>query len=200
MLVLLNLKRKKIDLNSEIRYENIFYNQKWIKENNFIGSTSVDIENLDIPISKKDDSSPFEIVWLKNIDRLMSFLPINLNIKNYDLLDLGCGSGISSIYFASYYGFKSFYGYDISKNLIKDAEINKKIFLENVDSKININFKVKDVSELNIKSPSVLFMFNPFGSDTIKKFILKNLKYMKDSKSLILYANDIYVDYLMNYG
>ncbi len=194
------MKRKKIYLNSKIRNENTFFNQTWIKENNFVGSSSIDLEDLDIPISKKEDSSSFEIVWLKNIDRLMSFLPINLNIKNYDLLDLGCGSGISSFYFASYYGFKSFYGYDISKRLIKAAEINKNIFLENIQSKININFKVKDVSELNIKSPSVLFMFNPFGSNTIEKFILNNLKFMKDSKSLILYANDIYVDCLLNHG
>ena len=169
----IKFEKKKDLFKFKIRYENIFYNQTWIKENNFIGSTSIDLEDLDIPISKKEDSSSFEIVWLKNIDRLMSFLPINLNIKNYDLLDLGCGSGISSIYFASYYGFKSFYGYDISKNLIKAAEINKNIFLENIESKININFKVKDVSELNIKSPSVLFMFNPFGSNTIKKFIFE---------------------------
>ena len=43
-------------------------------------------------------------------------------------------------------------------------------------------------------------MFNPFGSNTIEKFILNNLKFMKDSKSLILYANDIYVDCLLNHG
>ncbi len=50
---------------------------------------------------------------------------------------------------------------------------------------------------MNIKlksKPYILFLFNPFGSQTLNLFLNNNLENLKSNKSIILYANDLWKD------
>lgn len=102
--------------NVEIRNSNERFNQDYI--------TSL---NLDFDIYKYEgfnignDSIPYFTVWLKNIDRLFSLLPKS-SFNEYNLLDIGCGLGISTNYIKKHYKFNSYCGVDISNDLIKVAK------------------------------------------------------------------------------
>ena len=45
----------------------------------------------------------------------------------------------------------------------------------------------------------LLFMFNPFGIDTMQNFINNNLDVFKENKSIILYANDLHINEIKGY-
>ena len=111
-------------------------------------------------------------------------------MSNYNLCDVGCGIGISTIYFQKKFQFKSYSGFDISEELI---EASKKILKQlNLESEINLNVDNAIYKKLDSK-PYVLFLFNPFGKKTLEKFINNNIKNLKKNKSIILYANDLLI-------
>ena len=54
----------------------------------------------------------------------------NFDFKNYTLLDVGCGSGIPTIYFYENSNFTKFTGFDLSKKLNNKAIKKIKIFIK----------------------------------------------------------------------
>lgn len=46
--------------------------------------------------------------------------------------------------------------------------------------------------------PSILFLFNPFGENTLTSFLNNNYNNIKGST--LLYANDLYIKTLFEYG
>ena len=43
-------------------------------------------------------------------------------------------------------------------------------------------------------------MFNPFGWETMNQFVSKNIEVLQRNNSVILYANDVCVGNLLEYG
>jgi len=187
-------------ISDEIRKENNDFNQIWISKNKFLDYSVIKVNDLDVSPKQKIDSVQFEVVWFKNIDRLMELLPSEFEYEKYCLVDVGCGSGISTFYFASKYRFKNFYGFDFSSSLIESALKNKSKFFGNNQNKLDMKFEVNNAREFKLIESSILFMFNPFGIETMEKMILNNLNHMKRTRSIILYANDLYLDLLLKYG
>ena len=184
------LKHNNIEDN-DIRKYNEKYNRKWIKKNNLMYFHNIKVEKFENKSTSKKDSSPMMVVWLKNIDRLMDLIPKSYDITNYHLLDVGCGSGISTIYFNQTYIFKSYSGFDFESKFIEYCKINNK-----KSSLSNIDFYVKDVMNIILDDrPTFLFLFNPFGLTTMKTFLENNIDNLKKNKSIIGYVNDIHVNY-----
>ena len=123
---------------------------------------------------------------VKNIDRLFSLLPKS-SFDEYNLLDIGCGLGISTNYILKHYKFNSYSGFDISNDLLKVAK--------KINKHLPINFIREDVTNLLLENKKfVLYMFNPFGFKTLKSFLDNNIQNLKINKSIILYANDLYIN------
>ena len=120
--------------------------------------------------------------------------------KNYRLVDVGCGSGISTLCFASEYRFKDYFGFDFSRKLIDLSFINRTTFLANNSIDEEINFEVDDALRFRVNESSVLFMFNPFGCEIIREVVVNNLSKLKKTKSLIPYVNDHCIDALKEFG
>ena len=184
-------------LDEKIRIENEKFNHKWIQLNKFDCYQSISKDHLDFD---NFDSTTFMVVWFKNIDRLIKMLPSKIDFSEYSLLDFGCGSGISTLYFLENYQFKSYFGFDKSKYLICKAEKNKEIFFKDKDLSSKIEFEVCDATNFAIKEKSNFFMFNPFGLKTMEKFFFNNLNFLKKSSSYFLYANDLCISSISHYG
>jgi hypothetical protein len=107
------------EISEYVRQENSEFNDRWIASEGLVGERIISIEMLDVDDSLKKDASPFMVVWLKNIDRLCSRLPSNFDFGRYTLLVIGCGSGISTIYFHKRFKFKSLKGFDFSLSLVE---------------------------------------------------------------------------------
>ena len=65
----------------------------------------------------------------------------------FNIIDIGCGLGISTNYIHKKYKFKSYIGVDISDDLIN---ISKKI-----NKDLSINFFIKDVSSLLLEKKEI---------------------------------------------
>jgi SAM-dependent methyltransferase len=182
------------NLNEKDRVENEAFNKSWISEKQVIDYDLVNLSELRVSEHDKRDSSPFHVVWLKNIDRLMGILSKSDCYEDFTFVDVGCGSGISTLYTADNYPFKRFIGFDFDSELIKSAKINSDLF--EIDKTL-LTFTQGNARDYILPHERcVVFMFNPFGLETLKVFIENNLSLLKETSSIVAYANDLFIDYL----
>ena len=73
------------------------YNQKFIESLGL--NLNVDQYEKFSTDELENDSTCYMTVWLQNIDRLMKLVPEKINLVDYTLTDVGCGLGISTLYF-----------------------------------------------------------------------------------------------------
>lgn len=181
-------------ISSLIREEEEIFNQIFLNSLKL----DLDIHQYEVGNNKRidSDSTSYMTVWFKNIDRLMSLIPDDIKLENYHLCDVGCGLGLSTIYFKKKYKMKSFSGFDYNEDLTDKAKlISYKLGLKN-----KIEFEFKNANEKILESkPYLLFMFNPFGINTIQCFIDNNIEVLKSKKSIIIYANDLHVNEIKGY-
>ena len=182
-------------LDNRIRRDNENYNLEFIDKLN-INLNPNEYEGW-YDLSKSNDGNAYHTVWLKNIDRLMNIIPLEINISQYHFYDVGCGLGISTLYFEENYKFKSYNGFDYSKQLIATG----KMIINQLKKQNSINFFVGNANDFKLDKdkPYLLFMFNPFGLETFNSFLLNNLKCLKKNNSIILYANDLYINEIDSY-
>lgn len=177
-----------------IRQDNDLYNHEWIIQNNMLGDEIVPVGELDVCKDQKIDANSYMTVWLQNIDRLFNILPSNIDLTQYSLVDVGCGSGISTIYIRNNYPLKYVCGFDFSFNLIRIAKLNKEKIERN-----DLEFFVSNAKETHLSyGKTILFLFNPFGIDTLRGFIDLNIDMLRHNNSFMLYANDIFVNEMEN--
>ncbi len=189
------------DIDHYIRKENEDYNNEWIESNKLIGEGIVFADELDVSSEVKLDASPFMVVWLKNIERLCNMFSSEFDYKSFSLLDVGCGSGISTFFFHQKYDFQRYDGFDFSSSLIGLANKNKNIINGGGADTKSISFKMADARKIKLQDKRyALFMFNPFGWETMNQFISKNIEVLQKNDSVILYANDVCVGNLLEYG
>jgi len=189
------------EIHKDIREENDEFNKLWIAKNQLVGDDIVLADELDVSLEVRLDASPFMVVWLKNIERLCEMFCSEFDCKSFSLLDVGCGSGIATFFFHQNYNFDGYGGFDFSSSLIGLANKNKKIIGKNGTDPSDILFEVGDAKKIKIPSKRyAIFMFNPFGWKTMNGFISNNIEALRKNKSVILYANDICIDNLLEFG
>ncbi|MAV05404.1 MAG: hypothetical protein CMI71_00115 [Candidatus Pelagibacter sp.] len=189
------------EINDNIRKENKEFNKQWIANNKLIGEGIVLVDELDVSSEVKLDASSFMVVWLKNIERLCEMFSSEFDYKSFSLLDIGCGSGISTFFFHQKYDFDRCDGFDFSSSLIGLANKNKKIINRDGVDTSSISFNFADAKKIKLQDKRyALFMFNPFGWETMNEFISNNIEVLQKNNSVILYANDICVGNLLVFG
>ena len=177
---------------------NVNYNRLWISSNELQESPkslqALGEEGLDI-----SDSCPHEIGWLRNIDRLIDMMPTNFNPFDYELVDIGCGSGISTLYFSVNYPFASCLGIDFSPSLIQIAQKNHK----SLNKDVRACFMVKDARSYKIKLSDkklFLYLFNSFGFQTAIKFISNNIEALREREAVMAFAWDTWIHQFISVG
>lgn len=189
------------NIDEEIRSFNNDFNRHWISSNGFVGDTTITKINLDVSEDLKLDANSFMIVWLKNIQRLCEMFESKFKCNDFNLIDVGCGSGLSTLFFNQNYPFNKFLGFDFSPKLIYLANQNKIIASKNGFNVSSTSFNLADAKYIKLPNQKIaLFMFNPFGWETMEMFITNNYDQLCQTKSILLYANDIYIDELLKYG
>jgi len=103
-----------------------------------------------------------------NLDKVFEYL----KPKPEDIfLDLGCGKG-RVVFFAALRKINKVTGVDVNQELIEVANLNLANFKPNNAS---IEFINEDAANFKIRGETIIFMFNPFGSMTLKK-VITNIK------------------------
>jgi SAM-dependent methyltransferase len=167
------------------------YNSDWISSHQLHQDPrSLELlqqENLDI-----SDSSPHEVGWLQNINRLVDMMPSSFDPSDYQLIDIGCGSGISTLYIALNYPFTSCLGIDFSPTLIEAAHENKRI----LGKEDEVAFIVADARSFRInvsQQKLFLFLFNPFGYQTASQFFANNISALRERSAVVAFACDTWI-------
>lgn len=183
--------------NRKIRLQNLSFNKKWISSRGLVYFKASEV--IDIPEHMKTEVYPSETVWLQNINRAMTLLPKSFNHEEYNLVDLGSGSGIALLYFFENFKFLSYRGIDISKKMIKKSIKNLQLY--NNSNKKNISYDNLDISNFFMDDkPTFFYMFSPFGKKTLKKFLDINIDRINKTESVLIYINDIHISTIYDYS
>ena len=171
------------------------FNRQWIERHGLKFDEKVSLEELSAQGLNVADSCSFQVVWLKNIDRLMDMVPAWFDPCQYQLLDAGCGTGISTLYFAETYPFRHISGFDFSKDLISRAQTNLDQFARHYNGQQSVTFHVADARSYKLgDDPCFVFMFNPFGFETAKQFIQNNVEKLKRDNCVLAISNDVWAE------
>jgi len=176
------------------------YNKKWINQNGLKYFDLVKIEDFtDSPLSKKY-ATPFMVSWLKNIDKIINLsTKIGKNLEEFHFLDIGCGTGISTIYASSRNNYRLNSGFDFQSSFIKKSKENLEIFNQNQN--LDIDFFLDDASSIKLrKEKYFLFMFNPFKREVMSNFLDNNVINLKETQSCLAYTNFHYIETITDYN
>ena len=120
--------------------------------------------------------SPYHETPLSKIEELIALCGfVEINFESYNLVDLGGGKGISTLFFADRCNFQSLTSIELQNELV---EIARKTLLRTKlqGSGIDILFINKDASNIRLENrPYFIFAYNPFSPSVMDKFIEKNL-------------------------
>ena len=133
-------------------------------------SKPVELSQLTIAGGDIRHSSRYEAVNFYILEALLKRLREICDYPSFT--DLGCGKGRAMVV-AAHYGFTTIKGVDFAQEVCSIAEQH----MRKISSRFPlIEYRVvcRNVLEYDIQpNESVFFMFNPFGNDTISKFLEK---------------------------
>ena len=179
------------------KFLNDSFNYFWVRKNKLKYSEIVSPENFLDRVDSVQHANAFQVVWLLNLRRTIRFLQKQLDIRRALFIDLGCGTGISTLY-ASRWPFLQLVGVDFQKDLVIKANENLCVW----PGKRRFDFLVSDVSVWNIPSfsgPIVLFLFNPFTEPVFRDFLDRNLNVLRENCFIILINDKLRESILDNY-
>jgi SAM-dependent methyltransferase len=143
------------------------------------------------------DSNGGGVSWLRNLERLVRRVSEEESLSRLNFIDVGTGTGITAIYAASRFGFKDVEGFDFESNLIDiaNANLNKKTI-----PAVNCRFYVANAAEINFEKygPSVFYIANSFGNETMTSFINNNLQFILKNDCYIAICNDHLANLLLD--
>lgn len=153
-------------------------------------------EELITSYSTKNHACSYMPVYTRNLSELFNEVK-KTSIKFEYFIDIGCGKGKPCFYAKAIFPDAKIIGIDFSEPLIDIAKKNQQKAFPNA----NINFLIQDATEYKIpQATNLLFLFNPFDSKILEKFVANNYENFQTKKSIIAYANDIHKSTLTSMG
>tara|TARA_B110001454_G_scaffold30599_1_gene29897 strand:+ start:684 stop:1388 length:705 start_codon:yes stop_codon:yes gene_type:complete len=126
-------------------------------------------------------------MWLYILNKLINIFKKEYNCKDYNFVDVGCGSGIATIFAKKKFDFQSVSGFDIFEKCIERSKDN----IARAGLK-DINVFVADAKNFKLENKKYFFyMFNPFEAEILNKFMENNIDRLIKTSSVIAYVNQI---------
>lgn len=147
------------------------YEGKYEKQLGISTHSIVNLDQLTLDGDNSDQNHHYQGASYYILFSIFEKLPQHL--KNKSFIDFGCGKG-RALFVAEQCGFTKLIGVDIAKELIDDANENKKRYqLKNTQS--SIAFIFSDATKYQIPDDAAVFyFFNPFGAEIIQQ-VLDNI-------------------------
>ena len=140
-------------------------------------------------------ATAYQAVWSRNLRELFNEAK-KTSYKFENFIDIGSGKGKACFYAYTKHLFNHIIGVDFSEPLVQIANRNK----VKIKSQ-NISFVCADATKFELpEQANLIFMFNPFDSVVLEKFISNNIGHFKNHNSVIAYANDMERQSLTRFG
>lgn len=172
-----------------LRYQyliNDIYNAYFRWSRSIVDNESVPASELATTSPYLYDARPFATVWLRNIDRLIR--TAGIEPEKFEFVDVGCGKGVSTLYAQDKFRFSRVSGFDFDQGLVSIAKANRDG--SSVRKREAITFFAGDAAQIKLPATrSFCFLFNSFGADVLRLFLANNLDMLRETRSVIGYAN-----------
>jgi len=109
------------------------------------------------------DGHACETLYYWHLKKIFKYLPAR---EDDVFVDLGCGYG-RVLFYAATRGFKHVEGYEIRKELSDQIKIN----IDKFETESFIEVELCDARKVNLYRVTVIYMFNPFGIDTLRQLM-----------------------------
>lgn len=137
-------------------------------------------------------ATAYQAVWTRNLRALIRVARHAGAPSAF--IDIGAGKGKACIYASRH--FLRVIGVEYSSELVTVARANQQHA-----GRTNIQFILADATHYDIPDEtSMIFLFNPFDSVVLSRFIARNHTRIKKHGSLIAYANDMQRETLVEFG
>lgn len=137
---------------------------------------------------ESQDSNPHQLVWLSNLDHCTKRAKKFVGLEQYAFLDLGCGTGVPSIYAHLRLDFRKAGGFDIDERFVQWANENA----ERAGVRSKVSFEVEDADRFVLPDEKFfLFFFNSFGEATLSSFLSRNRTSLEKNRSVLCLVNDL---------
>jgi SAM-dependent methyltransferase len=156
--------------------------------------------SLTFPKEDGSEQYPYQPVTKSHFRSATRLLPIEPN--EFTFIDLGCGKG-TALFLAAKRGFVRVIGVEIVQELLDQAR-NNCLHLSDKRKSLSdrIDLTLGDAADYDFPSgPKVLFLFNPFGEETLHK-VLAHFIFsvrMDTAPSYLLYRNPILHSVVLSY-
>jgi SAM-dependent methyltransferase len=173
---------------SESIKRKIFDFEDYLFEKKYSLELSGIVENKNLVANNKESLSHttgYQAVWSRNLRELFNEAQkTGYEFENF--IDIGSGKGKACFYAYTKRIFNNIIGIEFSEPLVEIANRNKVKIKSPTISFINA-----DATEFELpKQNNLIFMFNPFDSVVLEKFISNNIEHFRKNNSVIAYAND----------
>jgi predicted RNA methylase len=162
------------------------------KERHFESAYGIDVREGVAPQRSRarstyGDSANYKPVPLAQLEKLFDALPIDP--AQHAFIDLGCGMG-AALVCALERGFAEVIGVELDPELAGCAQQNLKRVHDYLRPEARADVVIADAVEYRFPdTPSLIFMYNPFGQDTMRA-VLANVE-----KSLARNPRELYIAY-----
>lgn len=173
-----------------------FHNRIWIRR---LGATRTDVMGTDEfqVQSQCGDPHAHQVVWLRNLDRVVRRVGSSDRLEQLHFADVGCGSGVPCLYAARRYPFEGVTGIDNQPSFILAAEENREKSRTPVS---RVSFFVGDAAEFTLPPRRhLVFLFNPFGEETLRRFLDHNHSLLVETRSYVALVNDHGLEAVLSY-
>jgi predicted RNA methylase len=133
------------------------------------------------------DARQYAPVPFTQLYKLFKALPIDP--QEYAFIDLGCGKG-GALVCAAECGFRAVIGIEFDQDLSASATRNLELFRAGRPTSCTTDIVHSDAVEYQFPNvPSLIFMFNPFGENTMRA-VLRNIE-----QSFLEHPRELYIAY-----
>ncbi len=162
-------------------------NSRWISKYAFVQTGFMPLGEGATTQGMPQDANPHQLVWLANLQYGVRKAAQFEGITSWNFLDLGCGTGVPSIYAHLRLGFKRSEGFDIDSRFIEWAKENAR----RAGVEKDVIFETANASDFMLPDRKYfLFFFNSFGEVTLKAFLETNKDRLEKNRAIICLVND----------
>jgi SAM-dependent methyltransferase len=167
-------------LRTSATWTSAFLRKKWLEAGAYVYDVRTGLDTVaDFPESERPENAAHDdaVHYARISPRIFARVLKDLGVTpgEFAFVDLGCGKG-AALVLAANHGFARVVGVELNDRLVRVAESNAAEYARRHPDAARIEAVLGDVVDFEWpESPTVVFLYNPFGAETLKD-VLGNLE------------------------
>jgi SAM-dependent methyltransferase len=178
-----------------IKYRAFLYSEWRFDRQHGIDTRGLTPDETVAALAAHRDGLGYEATRPRDFERLVKSLPLHSPPATYTFIDLGCGKGRVLI-LAAHHGFGRVVGVELDSRLVEVARANLRSIRAAANGfPDNVEVVAADAASYPLPlEPTVLYLYNPFGEQTIRDVAWNVQRSLKEKPRplLVIYHNPVH--------